>query len=472
MLRKSFLLSVLGLFAVTAGALEYFPLQVVFVRPATPTPIVLATGTPDELAKLIFTIVEPPKNGVLLGFPPELVYIPAEDFVGTDWITYLVQAIDGAIFDYGTVQLRVLSPLEMTALSLRSEGSLTFSGPDFSVDSYRFDFGFYGRFAYLDAQAHATWDQTGFSRFRTIARVELEGDWPSPWRLPITSTLTFKPPALSLTSWTVDARTSILGWDLSCYFFYSGTKPHTDSYVTFTARGSIDRYFLTSRVKYATLRPTFDEWLLKLSGPWPFCDSPIKWKLEFIRKKSGFDRLRFTIKDVPIPCPACEALQVYLDVPITFTTEMKKVEPALRLWRKLLCLRPLVSLLTPTTGFGFSGLEVYGMEIRCDLPGGYKGRFATSFDPARDSAVTGYSDFFEVLQVEGPVIPCCGSPGWWQYSLYFKRSGQLFGLSMFDANMYIPISRELIAHVRLQAGLIPRAPTKTWVLTLGWRGLF
>ena len=81
MLRKSFLFSVLGLFAVTAGALEYFPLQVVFVRPATPTPIVLATGTPDELAKLIFTIVEPPKNGVLLGFPPELVYIPAEDFV-------------------------------------------------------------------------------------------------------------------------------------------------------------------------------------------------------------------------------------------------------------------------------------------------------------------------------------------------------------------------------------------------------
>jgi len=26
--------------------------------------------------------------------------------------------------------------------------------------------------------------------------------------------------------------------------------------------------------------------------------------------------------------------------------------------------------------------------------------------------------------------------------------------------------------VRLQAGKIPSDPTKTWVLTLGWRGLF
>ena len=219
-MRKFFLCVLLSslLCSLTAAALEYYPLQIVFVRPGTPTPVVLATGTPDELAKLIFAIVEPPKNGVLLGFPPELVYIPAEGFTGTDWITFLVQATDGTIFDYGTVQLRVLGPMEMLAPSLRSEGSLTFSGPTFAVDSYRFDFGFYGRFAYLDAQAHATWDQTGFSSFRTLARVELEGDWPSAWRLPITSTLTFNPSTLSLTSWTVDARTLILGWNLSYYF--------------------------------------------------------------------------------------------------------------------------------------------------------------------------------------------------------------------------------------------------------------
>ena len=120
-MRKFFLCVFLSglLCSLTAAALEYYPLQIVFVRPATPTPVVLATGTPDELAKLIFAIVEPPKNGVLLGFPPELVYIPAEGFVGTDWITFLVQATDGTLFDYGTVQLRVLGPMEMLAPSLR-----------------------------------------------------------------------------------------------------------------------------------------------------------------------------------------------------------------------------------------------------------------------------------------------------------------------------------------------------------------
>jgi len=474
-MRKFFLCVLLSslLCSLTAAALEYYPLQIVFVRPATPTPVVLATGTPDELAKLIFAIVEPPKNGVLLGFPPELVYIPAEGFTGTDWITFLVQATDGTLFDYGTVQLRVLGPMEMLAPSLRSEGSLTFSGPTFALDSYRFDFGFYGRFAYLDAQAHATWDQTGFSSFRTLARVELEGDWPSVWRLPITSTLTFNPSTLSLTSWTVDARTLILGWNLSYYFYYSGANPQTDSYATFTVQGSIDRYTLTSRTKFATLSPTFAEWTLNLSGPWPFCDCPIKWELEFMQTKLGFDRLGFTIKDIPLPCPICQALQVYLDVRVTFTTEAKEVAPSLRLWSGFVCLRPLVSLLSPNGGFGISGLEVYGMEIRCDLPSGYKARFATSFNPDRDSAVTGYADFFEVIQLEGPVIPCCGAPGWWQYSFYFERNpGRLFGISMFDANMYIPISREVIAQVRLQAGKIPSDPTKTWVLTLGWRGLF
>ena len=475
-MRKLFLHSFLGslsLFCVTSAALEYYPLQIVFVRPGTPTSIVLATGTPDELANLLFTIVEPPKNGILLGFPPELVYIPAEGFIGTDWITFLVQALDGTIFDYGTVQLRVLGPLEMMAPSFRSEGSLTFSGPAFALDAYRFDFGFYGRFAYLDAQAHATWDHTGFSSFRTIARVELEGDWPSPWRLPITSTLTFNPATLSLTSWTVDARTLVLGWNIAYYFYYSGADPEVGSYATFTAQGSIDRYSLTSRLKYATLTPTFDEWTLNLSGPWPFCGCPITWELEFIQKKLGFDHLGFTIRDIPIPCPICQAFQVSLDVRVTFATEAKKVEPSLRLWSGMVCIRPLVSLLLSDDGLGISGFEVYGMEIRCDLPSGYKARFATSFNPERDSAVTGYPDFFEVIQLEGPVIPCCGSPGWWQFSFYFERaSGRLFGLAMFDANMYIPISREFIAYARLQAGLIPGAPTKTWVLTLGWRALF
>lgn len=469
---------VLGLFfltSLTTTALQVFPLQIVFVRPETPTPVVLAQGTPEELAALQFVIVEAPKYGVLLGIPPDLVYVPQPGFTGTDWISFLIQTAEGQLLDFGTVQLRVLGPAMAFAPALRFEGNLTFSGPSFSIDAYSFVFGLYARFQYLDTQAIATWDQNGFTGFQTVGKVELEGAWPAAWHLPITSSLTFNPAALSLTSWTVDARTTILGWNLSYYFYYSGSDPQTSSYATFTVQGYIDQIFLQSRTKFATLTPTFAEEVLNLRGPWLCLDCPTQWELEYAHTKVGFDHLSLTLREIPIPCPGCGPISTFSDVKVTFTTTEKKVEPTLSLRAGIVaCVRPLVSLLSPGGGFGISGFDIYGMEIRCDLPGGYKGRFATSFNPEKDSAVTGYPQFFEVVQLEGPVFPCCGSPGWWQVLLYFSRSsGHLFGLAMSDINVYFSVSREVLVNVRLKSGLVdPADPSKTWILQMGWRALF
>ncbi|MFN3346721.1 MAG: hypothetical protein ACK42E_02800 [Candidatus Bipolaricaulaceae bacterium] len=474
--RPQLILAGFVILALTSGvAQEYYPFQVVFVRPETPTPVVLATGTPEELATLEFLIVEPPKYGVLLGIPPDLVYVPQPGFIGTDWVSFLIRAADGTIYDLGTVQLRVLGPAELSALALRFEGSLTFSGPPFSLDAYSFLFGTYARLEYLDTQALATWGLAGFTGFQTVAKMELEGTWPAPWRLPITSTLNFNPAAPALTSWTVDARTMILGWNISYYFYYSGADPQAGSYFTFAVQGMIDRLSVLSRTKFATLTPTFAEQVLALRGPWLCVDCPINWEMEYVHKKTGFERLSFTLRDIPIPCPGCGPLGTYFDVKVTFTTTEKKVEPTLRLVAGIVaCVRPLASLLTPDTGLGISGFDLYGVEIRCDLPNGYKARFATSFDPLKDSAVTGYTQFFEVLQWEGPVVPCCGAPGWWQVSLFFSReSGYLFGLAMADINLYFPLSREVLVHVRVKSGLVdPADPTKSWILTWGWKGLF
>lgn len=464
-----------GFSSFVAVALEYFPVQVVHVRSGTPAPVTLAVGTPAELATLEFVLVEPPKHGMFLGTPPNLVYVPKSGFVGTDWATFLVQTAEGELLDLGTVQLRVLGPAETFAPALRFEGNLNFSGPSFAADSYSFVFGLYARFQYLDAHALATWDQTGFSSFQTVGKIELEGTWPAVWRLPITSTLTFNPTTLSLTSWTVDARTLILGWNLSYYFYYSGTDPQTSSYATFTVQGYIDRISLTSRTKFATLTPTFAEEVLTLRGPWLCTDCPITWEAEYMFTKLGFEHLIFTLRDVEIPCPGCGSIRTYLDVKITFTTEEKKVEPTLRLVTGIVaCVRPLVEVVTPEEGFGLAGFHLYGVELRCELPQGYKGRFATSFDPEKDSTVTGYTQFFEVIQFDGPVIPCCGAPGWWQLSFYFQRAaGRLFGLGMTDIIVYFPVSTEVLLNVRLRTGLVdPDVPAKTWILTWGWKALF
>ncbi|MGQ9700821.1 MAG: hypothetical protein ACUVQS_07240, partial [Candidatus Bipolaricaulaceae bacterium] len=453
---------------------EYFPLQVVFVRPGTPTPVVLAVGTPEELATIQFLIVEPPKYAVILGIPPELFYVPQSGFLGTDWIKFLILK-EGRLIDLGAVELRVIGPKVTFSPEFRFEGNLSFSGPAFAWDAYSFTFGLYSRFQYLETEFLATWSESSFTSFQALARIEVESTWPTSWRLPITSTLSFDPTTLSLASWTVDARTTLLGWNLAYYSYYSGANPQTDSYVTFSATGSLNGISVESRMKYATSAPTFAEGLLRLRGPWICGNCPIKWELEFLQKKLGFDHLSFTMREIPIPCPVCEALQTFLDVKITFATDAKTLEPTLRLVSGFAaCVRPLVSLISLSPGLRIAGVEVYGVEIRCDLPEGYRARLATSFNPQKDSAVTGYPQFFELIQLEGPVVPCCGSPGWWQVLLYFSRdSGRVFGLAMGDVNVYFPISREVLINLRLQVGLVdPNAPGKTWRISLGWRSLF
>jgi len=461
---------------VGAWALEYNAFQVVFVRPGVSTPVILAVGTPEELGNIDFMIVEGPKFGVLLGIPPSLVYIPQPDFYGTDWISFfIVQKLTGQIIDAGTVQLRVLGPAELFSTALRWEGSITFSGPSFAVDAHQQIFGLYTRTGYLDASAQATWDIAGFSRFDLRGKLELESAWPVAFRLPITFTLSFDPSHLSFNSLTIDARSSLFGWSVAYYFYLSGTTPETDSYFTFSAEGAIEKISILSRLKYVTLTPTFSEWFLILRGPWLCKDCPTKWEVEFLHKKTGFDHLSLTVKDIPLPCPNCEAFQVSLDTKITLKTEEKTVESSFKLaFGPVLCLRPMIGLRTPAGTLGISGLEIYGMEMRCDLPNGYMGRFATSFDPLRDAIVTGYSQFFEVVQLEGPVYPCCGPLGRWQVSLYFAReSPRLLGLGMGSINLYFFVSRELMLNVKLQAGLVdPTDPTKTWILTVGFKALY
>jgi len=464
-----------GLVAVAAltvaGWSANAPMQVVFVPFDTPALFVLAEGDLD----IAYTILELPAHGVLVGIPPYLTYIPHPGFSGTDWVHYLVQTDTGQ-WDLGTVQLVVL-PLGITMSPpvFTSEGEMVWSGPTFSFDSHRFVFGVHARFTYFGQSLHATWTPTGFTSFVGTTRVELEGTWPSPWRLPITSTLDFDAALPGLTSWTVNARTTVLGATWISVFYFSGTDPQTSSYATFQVQGTIGAFTFDNRIKFATLTPTFAENRLILKGPWICEGCPTNWEIEFLQTKAGFERLSFLVRDVVIPYPAWEGIRTLFDVRVTFTEDSKTVVPALRVvsdW--VACVRPFVEVETPPNGFGLEGINVYGFEIRCEVPGGYTLRLATSFDPLRDSLVTGHAQFFELWQLEGPVVPCCGSPGRFQLSAYFKRAtGNLFGFAMGNAILFFPVSREVLVNVGLKVGEVdPADPAKTWILTTGWKGLF
>lgn len=447
------------------------PMQVVFVQFDSPALFLLAGGDPD----VAYTILEPPTQGTLVGIPPNLTYIPRPGFSGTDWVHYLVQTDTGQ-WDLGTVQLIVLSPgATMSPFVLTSEGEIVLSGPTFAVDSYKFIFGIQARFTYFEQGLRATWTQDGFTSFVGTTRTELEGTWPSPWRLPITSTLDFDPTIPGLNSWTLNATVNLLGATWAYTFYLSGTEPQTPSYSTFQVQGTVGPFTFDSRTKFVTLTPTFGEQRLVVKGPWICQGCPTNWELEFVQTKAGFDHLSFLIKDIEIPCPGCGSIQTFFDFKVTFTVEEKRIEPALRItsgW--VACMKPFVSLATPTGGFGLEGIDLYGIDIKCEALGGYTLRLVTSFNPLKDAEVTGYAQFFELWQLEGPIVPCCGNPGRFQLSAYFKReTGTIFGFGMGNLILYFPISREVLVNVGLKFGEAdPFDLNKTWILTTGWKGLF
>ncbi len=79
---------------------------VVYTSPASPVSIELPASDPDGDG-LIYRITSLPRNGVLLGNPPELVYIPFAGFTGTDSFTYEVE--DAYMeMDVGIVKVKVM----------------------------------------------------------------------------------------------------------------------------------------------------------------------------------------------------------------------------------------------------------------------------------------------------------------------------------------------------------------------------
>lgn len=444
--------------------------QTVIVRGNGPAFVSIPSGEGTQAV-----ILEGPSGGALLGAPPNLVYVPRPGFAGTDWVTYAATS-PGGTMAIGTVKLVVLGPGDGTMAMpvLLSEGELRFSGPTFAVDGYRFVLGLHQRFRYFEQGVRATWTEAGFTSWVATTRVELEGSAPSPWRLPITSTMVFNPTVPGLGSWTVDARTTLFGATWIYTGVFSGTDPQTGSYSSAQVQGKLDPLAFDLTVRLETLTPTFGSLRFALRGPWLCEGCPTQWEAELLYRKTGFDRLTAVIRGIELPCPVCTGFRLLLDTKVTFALTEKRLEPALRLESfAAVCLRPLVALPTPSSFLGFEGLSVYGFELSCELAG-YRLRSATSFDPSRDGEVTGDARFFELWQLEGPVAPCCGAPGRFQVSLYFKRdSGNLFGLGMATVILHVPLSRELSIQVGWKGGEVESPPSaKTWALTWGWRGIW
>jgi hypothetical protein len=107
---------------------------------------------------------------------------------------------------------------------------------------------------------------------------------------------------------------------------------------------------------------------------------------------------------------------------------------------------------------------LYGLQFQTTL-GDVSVRTDTSFSEAKNSALTGYSDYFERFTLSGPTESCCGSPGSWQIRTYF----QCTSTALFDWGMTSISATEVLTDaLRISFGLDFRAVAPIWQIKIGW----
>lgn len=456
------------------------PIQTIIVPFESEKEIVLCD--PEIALKFSFEIVEYPSHGSLEGRPPTLIYKPNPGFYGDDSFRVLVyDAKTEELLEEIYVEVVVLGPGSLISPPRFSWNTdFTFSGPGFVLESSSVEGTLQLKFYYFDVEMRAKIDDGVFSSFRTTARYNLElplGE--AQIKIPVTLTTNFDPSVPKLDSWTAGLKSSILGFTFGYQFYFDADNPE-NSYGIFNLAGAIDEVSFSMRVKFQGLAIEFNEFDLTLRGKafalgCKSCDFSWDAGLGF-SKEEGFQDFYFTFRDFPLPCGVCGPIKLYASVKATFSVDAKDITPSIRVSAPWIdgCIRPRVALETPEERFGLEGIYVYGIEIKCEFANEISGKFVTSFDPEKDSSVTGDPNFFEYWRFEGPILGCCGDAGRWQITLFFSRDkGYLFGLSKYASIVYVPIFRGFLAHFGLELGLVdPSDPTKTWMLSFGWKGRF
>jgi|Deesub1362B_J571_1020462.scaffolds.fasta_scaffold01832_2 hypothetical protein len=159
---------------------------------------------------------------------------------------------------------------------------------------------------------------------------------------------------------------------------------------------------------------------------------------------------------------------------ITFTPDTKEVSPALRVsseWTKG-CIKPHISLGMAKERFGLDAIYFYGIEVRCEFVNGILGKSVTSFDPDKDSSLTGDEYFFEYWRFEGPMVGCYGDTRRWQITLCFSRGRDfLFGFSELISIFNFSRFQGFTVNFDVKTGIAdPIDLTETWLMHFGWQG--
>jgi len=252
----------------------------------------------------------------------------------------------------------------------------------------------------------------------------------------LTSSASFNPSTAEFLSWQSSASFTLFELAISDILYI--TSPQTESYNQFTLSGTVNDIALQTTTKLGICPLEFWETSFCGSWLWEPCGANLGLCLT-LNDVVGFESLSATLSDYVL-FEDLFGIRGSLDASLTFALDEKSLAPSLRLqpdW--FLC--PDIELLSEfTMGAGPLSIEsllFYGIRGSCTFFDRVTFSFADSLDDSKNSALTGYADYFERFGIEGPLPSCCGAEGSFELNAYFERppapSGTLFGLGLFTA---------------------------------------
>jgi len=427
-----------------------------------------------EAHPLRFLVLDGPAHGVLTGdldhvryLEPhwavvDLTYVPSASFVGTDALTVAVLDPAGEIGRVvSTVEIIVQKKPVLGSLSGNWEVSMSLDVQSASLTFFRTKLTEVYRLGAFLAQGIADWkydtaSPTGF----VFDALRFEARLPLMPFAQVASTLAFDPNSSGGSGpfdyWRWVTRVAASGASATHTLYLKGGG--SGSYQTLVVNASVGDVSLTSTTWLDLIDCAFCFRRETIQATWTWSALPMRASLSLA--DNGFEAWSIRLADVPIPGLSGPDLGLYLTTEVQFTPTQKRLLPSLELQSPWVdCLQVLMSLETSgPLGTTVDGVCIYGLRMRCAFPGGIDFQTATSFDPARNTTLTGHSDYFELIALSGPTRPCCRAPGLWRFATYFTNASEkLFDWGMTKFSLDIGVGEQLrtSAEVVVRSGSFP-----------------
>jgi hypothetical protein len=433
---------------------------------------------------LRFVLLDGPAHGVLVGDLDDvhyvwphaasvsLAYVPAADFVGVDYLTFTAVDSLGETAAAETIEIDVIDSRGVGLLAGAWDAEFAFDVQSSAVTAFDSRLIEVYRVGGLTLKGIAEFEMGAPEGAQTIVFESLRFDGSAKiGSFSLDSTVAFDPQAAVAADLFDYLRTSVqaglFGITFSHVLYF--TCPQTDSYQALTLQGSVGGLGFSD-----TMRFDLDD---ECGFVFSHNDAQVRWRWCDVRLSvtigiagDGFDNATLSAVDVPVPWASWLPGDLFLDAAITFQLNAKELSLSLD-WNPpwIDCLRVLGGLLLDDAEEGcVEAVWLYGLILQCDVAPGVRIKSATSFDPSKNSVVTGQIDYFETFTIAGELTSCCGVPGAWSAVTYFDHdSSQLFdwGMTLLKADVGVSEHFSLRLEAVIRSGELGDPVSE---LTVGW----